>query len=70
MSKKFNVSLDDDVFQILDDYCGKVHMSRSAIISLSVQTYIDAQNKIPFLEEQLGELMSKLDDLKDLHETK
>jgi predicted transcriptional regulator len=56
MVKRINVSLDEEVLQMIDDFTEKTHISRSALIGLSCRQYIDAQNKIPSLLEQFDEL--------------
>lgn len=53
---KFNVSMDDDLFNELEEFGKEMHLNRSAIISLSIQQYMDAQRKIPTLKNQLDEL--------------
>ena len=56
MSKKFNVSFDDEVFERLEQFSKKVHVPRSALLSMSIQQYMDAREKIPTLMSQLDEL--------------
>lgn len=57
---KFNVSMDDELFNRLDGFGKKIHVSRSAIIALAVQNYMDAQEKIPTLMNQLDELATMM----------
>ena len=56
MSKKFNVSFDEELFDRLEDFSNKKHVNRSAILAMAVQQYMDAQDKIPTLMTQLDEL--------------
>ena len=60
MVKRINVSLDEEVLQMIDDFTDKTHISRSALIGLSCRQYIDAQNKIPNIVEQFEELKKYL----------
>lgn len=64
MSKKFNVSLGDEVFEKLDVFSKQKNLSRSAVISIAVQQYIEAQEKIPEVEKSLDKLGDLLPFLK------
>lgn len=57
---KFNVSMDDELFERFDSFSKKVHVSRSALIAMSIQQYMDAQEKIPNLMSSLDELSSMM----------
>lgn len=57
---KFNVSMDDELFDRLESFSKRAHVSRSALIAMSVNQYIDAQEKIPTLMSQLDELASMM----------
>lgn len=57
---KFNVSMDDELFNKFDEFSKNVHVNRSAIISMAVQQYMDAQQKIPTLLSQLDELATMM----------
>lgn len=57
---KFNVSMDDELFERFDNYSKKVHVNRSALIAMSIQQYMDAQEKIPTLMSQLDELATMM----------
>ena len=56
MVKRINISLDEDALQKIDDFCDSRHMTRSALIQLSCGQYIESQEKIPNLLNQLKEL--------------
>ena len=60
MVKRINVSLDEEVLQMIDEFTEKTHISRSALIGISCRQYIDAQNKIPTLLDQFEELKKYL----------
>lgn len=57
---KFNVSMDDELFSKLESFSKDSHVNRSAIISMAIKQYIDAQEKIPTLMSQLDELATMM----------
>lgn len=70
---KFNMSMDDDLFERVNEFSKTMHISRSSLISMSVQQYLDAQAKIPTLLNQIDELAvmmpifkNGLDDVKEV----
>lgn len=60
MVKRINVSLTEDTLKIIDDFTERTGMSRSQLFNVATRHYIDAQNKIPSLLDQLDELKKYL----------
>lgn len=56
MMKKFMISMDESVFERLDDFSKKKHVNRSAVMTLAVQHYLDAQDKLPDVYRQVDQL--------------
>ena len=55
MSKKFNVSMDNELFVKFDDFCKRYHISRSACIAIAIQNYM---SKIEYSDYILTEIES------------
>lgn len=60
---KFNVSMQDDLYERVNTFCKSRHITRSGLITLSVQQYMDAIEQIPSIKEQLEEFRGILDNL-------
>lgn len=60
MAKKINITIDEDLLNTVDTYSKEHGLSRSALLSLSVDTYIRAQNALPDVQQQLQELQNQL----------
>lgn len=56
MVKRVNVSFDEEVLGMIDDFSEQTHLSRSTVIQLACRDYIDAQKKIPSLEKKLTDI--------------
>ena len=63
--KRFNISMNDDILAMIDDFCSKRGLTRSALLSTSAVTYIEAQEQIPSVQEQLDELKRALSVLQE-----
>jgi metal-responsive CopG/Arc/MetJ family transcriptional regulator len=57
---KTNISMQDDLYDRVNEFCKRRHMSRSGLISQAVQQYMDAVEQIPSLQSQLDELKNVL----------
>ncbi len=68
MSTKFNVSFDEDVFNRFEEFSNKMGINRSALLSIAIQQYMDAQEKIEPLKSQFDELSEMMPILKDFCE--
>lgn len=62
--KRVNISLEENVLSRLDDFSKKSGLNRSALITVAVNSYIDAQEKIPTLQNELDKLKIAFDELK------
>lgn len=60
--KRINVSLDENVVERVDNFCKKKGVNRSALITIALDSYISAQEKLPELQSQLDELKKALDE--------
>ena len=65
MKKKINITLDDVLVEQLDSLAEKLHLSRSAVISVSLSEYLE---KKTVLENwpQFVEAISKITTLEEL----
>lgn len=62
--KRVNISLEENVLSRLDDFSKKSGLNRSALITVAVNSYMDAQEKIPTLQNELDKLKLAFDELK------
>ncbi len=60
---KFMISMDDELFDRVNDYANKNHISRSGLLSLSVTHYMDAMEALPGIKGQLDDLKKVLDNM-------
>lgn len=51
---RFNVSMDDDFVQRLDEYASLHGQSRSSVLRLAAESYLDAQEQLPALKAYLS----------------
>ena len=61
--KRVNVSLDDTVLSRADMFSKKSGLSRSSLITVALNTYIDTQEQLPDVQFQLDELKKALSEL-------
>lgn len=61
--KRVNVSLDDTILVRADSFGKKAGLNRSALITVALNTYIDAQEQLPDVQVQLDELKKALEEL-------
>lgn len=61
--KRVNVSLDDTVLRRADMFSKKSGLSRSSLITVALNTYIDTQEQLPDVQVQLDELKKALSEL-------
>lgn len=61
--KRVNISLDDTVLSRADVFSKKSGLSRSSLITVALNTYIDAQEQLPEVQIQLDELKKALNEL-------
>ena len=62
--KRVNISLEENVLSRLDDFSKRSGLNRSSLITVAVNSYIDAQEKIPTLQNELDKLKLAFDELK------
>lgn len=60
--KRYNITIDDDLAERMDNFIKKNHTNRSNLISISVSQYMDALEALPNIQLQLKELTSTLDE--------
>lgn len=61
--KRINVCLDDSVLARTDTFSKKSGLSRSALITVALSAYIDAQEAMPTVQAQLDDLKKALETL-------
>lgn len=61
--KKVQISIPEETFDRMNIFAKKVGVNRSALICLSVNSYIDAQEQLPKLQLQLDDLKILLANL-------
>lgn len=61
--KRVNISLDDTVLSRADVFSKKSGLTRSSLITVALNTYIDAQEQLPEVQIQLDELKKALAEL-------
>lgn len=61
--KRVNISLDDTVLSRADSFGKKAGLNRSSLITVALNTYIEAQEQLPDVQEQLEELKKALNEL-------
>lgn len=64
MQKRLNISIDEEVIEKMDSFAKKKGLSRSALLTVSVNEYLNAQEKLPEYLAQLDELKKLIDDAK------
>lgn len=62
--KRVNISVEENFLSRLDDFSKRSGLNRSSLITVAVNQYIDAQEKIPTLQNELDKLKLAFDDLK------
>ena len=61
--KRINISLEDNVLARTDAFTKKSGLNRSALITVALMTYIEAQEQMPTVQAQLDELKMALEKL-------
>lgn len=61
--KKFNVSFDEETFERVENFIKKTKVNRSALLRAAVNQYIDAQERMPDLLEEIDKLKVAFEDL-------
>lgn len=61
--KRVNISLEENVLSRMDEFSKRSGLNRSALITVAVNEYLYAQEKIPALQTELDKLKQALDDL-------
>ena len=61
--RRFNISMSDSALERIDEFCGKRGLTRSALLTTSALTYIEAQEQMPTVQAQLDELKQALEQL-------
>lgn len=60
---KFMISMDDALFERVNEYTEKHHISRSGLLAISVSQYLDAMDALPGLQSQIDDLKKALDNM-------
>jgi len=63
--RKLNLSIDENVADRIEIYAKKFGLSKSSFVTVACKEYIDAQDKIPDLREQIENMLKKLEDLEN-----
>ncbi len=61
--KRFNISMEDEYLARVDAFCKSKGLSRSALLTMSSMSYIQAQEAIPDLQKQIDELKHAMEQL-------
>ena len=61
--KRFNISMEDEYLARIDAFCKSKGLSRSALLTMSSMSYIQAQEKMPELQAQIDELKEAMEKL-------
>lgn len=61
--KRFNISMEDEYLARIDAFCKSKGLSRSALLTVSSMSYIQAQEAIPDLQKQIDELKHAMEQL-------
>lgn len=61
---KFNVSMNDELFQKLEEEAKKNYLSRSGLVSLAVQNYLQNNQAMKAIG-QFPEIMAKLEQMQN-----
>lgn len=62
--KRYNISISDELGDIMDDFIKRNHTNRSNLISVAVSQYISAMDSLPSIQNQLKDLSNELEKLK------
>lgn len=60
--KRVNISISDDVLSRSDAYAKKKGLNRSVLITMALNTYLDAMDELPNVQAQLNDLKVMFDD--------
>lgn len=60
--KRVNISISDDVLSRSDAYAKKKGINRSVLITMALNTYLDAMDELPKVQAQLNDLKVMFDD--------
>lgn len=61
--KRFNMCMEDSVLTRVDAFCKSRGLSRSALLTMSALTYIEAQEAMPGLQKQIDELKKAMEEM-------
>lgn len=54
MTKKITITIDEDALKEIDTFADKIGVSRSALISIACNKYIEAESKMPVFKDLFG----------------
>ena len=66
MAKRVNITIDEELDKKMLVFMAKYHMSKSALISVSVSQYMEAIEMLPEVRGKVSELEKELERLGDL----
>ena len=66
--KRVNISLEENMLSRMDEFSKKSGLNRSALVTVAVSTYMDAQEKLPSLQKEMEKLSLAIEDLKVIKE--
>ena len=58
---RIQVSIDDDVLALVDEFANSITLSRSAFLSMAAKSYIDAQRKAPLITGAFSSMATLVD---------
>ena len=61
--RRLNITIDDAICDKIDTFARNHGLTRSALLTTSALTYIEAQNQMPEVQAQLDELKKALEEL-------
>ena len=58
---RIQVSIDDDVLALVDNFANSISLTRSAFLSMAAKSYIDAQRKAPLVTSAFSSMAALID---------
>jgi metal-responsive CopG/Arc/MetJ family transcriptional regulator len=60
--KRVNITISDDLLSRSDSYAKKKGLNRSVLITMALNTYLDAMDELPNVQAQLNDLKVAFDE--------
>ena len=63
MKKRIQITVEEELDEMLEEFCSRNHCTKSSIMGLATSQYLDAQRKLPEVQSQLDELKELINKL-------